>query len=96
MREECCEKDLNHLKFNLENASDYGFLPLSDHGGEVLLETGDHQIKVSYQSPGEQVSWQLYSPKGATFFCIEPMSARNPRGLEATSSSFSTQIQIVK
>ena len=85
----------HQLNFNLKNEADYGFLPYKKDAGGVLLETGKHKIKVRYQGQGGDICWQLFSPKNSTFACIEPISARNPRKLKATSSSFMAQIEII-
>ena len=86
----------NHsLLFDLAEAADYGFLPLSECRGVVELQTATHSLRISYQGENDEVSWQLYHPKGASFVCIEPTSAKNPRNLTATSSLLKVQIEIV-
>jgi hypothetical protein len=86
----------NHLEFDLDEQADYGFLPLSeDHSGEVQLKTSAYQLRIRYQGANDEVSWQLYHPKNASFVCIEPMSAKNPRNLSASSSAVNVQIEIV-
>lgn len=85
----------NQLKFNLEDAADFGFLPLKNHRGEVLLHTKSHGLKVSYLGKSDQISWQLYTPKDASFACIEPLSAKNPRKLDAKSSGLIAKIEIL-
>jgi len=95
MPKEWCKADLQHLEFDLSHFADYGFLPLKNHQGEIHFETEGQGLNITYQGDNEQISWQLYSPKDATFVCIEPMSARNPRGLEVTHSHFIARIEIV-
>jgi len=90
------KKGSNHLMFDLREFADYGFLPLKeDHSGEVQLETSTYKLRICYQGASEEVSWQLYHPENATFVCIEPISAKNPRGLTASSSSLTTRIEIL-
>lgn len=85
--------DKNHLVFDLDEPADYGFLPLDkDHSGEVHLKTSEYQMQIRYQGASDEVSCQLYHPKDASFVCIEPMSAKNPRSLSASSSSIKVQM----
>ena len=46
----------NQLKFNLEDAADFGFLPLDNYKGEVLFNTKSHGLKLSYERKSEQIS----------------------------------------
>ncbi len=86
----------DQLSFDLKNEADYGFLPLAkDFSGEVQLKASTYGLRIRYQGENEEVSWQLYHPKNASFVCIEPMSAKNPRGLTASSSSLNVQIEIL-
>lgn len=88
-------EDNEFLRFNLENFADYGFLPLFENASSwVLLETGSTRLRVSYQGDREKISCQIYSPKGADFVCIEPISAKNPRRLDGNKSTFSAKISI--
>jgi hypothetical protein len=90
-------KEGSHLlQFDLKEPADYGFLPfLKDFSGSVHLETATHGLRIRYRGMNDEVSWQLYHPQNATFVCIEPMSAKNPRGLTASSSELSVQIEIL-
>ena len=83
------------LCFDLKEEADYGFLPLNGHSGKVLFTTQTHTLQISYQGAIDEVSWQLYHPKDATFVCIEPMSVKNPRGLTTKASSLKVQIEIL-
>ena len=68
------------LHFNLDEAADFGFLPRSDDKtGSALLTTKTHSLKVSYEASSPENAFQLYHPKDASFVCIEPVSAKNPR-----------------
>ncbi len=82
------------LSFDLEQAVDDRYLPENGRSGEVLLETRTHRLKVCYQGEPDAVSWQLYHPQEASFVCIEPMSVKNPRGLNTTKSSLAVQIDV--
>ncbi|MCP5468929.1 MAG: hypothetical protein H7A36_00280 [Chlamydiales bacterium] len=82
-----CEWDRDFV-YELDQETDYGFL--SDPG-EVLLETKTHKVRVRYSCTNSEVSWQLWHPKGASFACIEPIAAKNPRKPKLSVN----QIQIV-
>lgn len=86
----------NRLKFDLKEAVDYGFTPHSkDFSTHVLLETSSYSLRVSYQAPGAENSWQLYHPKDAPYVCIEPICAKNCRGLVANSGCIRVKIEIL-
>ncbi|MCI5052282.1 MAG: hypothetical protein MRY21_03975 [Simkaniaceae bacterium] len=85
----------SHLKFDLSNEADYGFLPLEETHGRTLLETEGRSLLVSYCAPTDNLSCQIYHPKDASYVCIEPLSAKNPRNLENSSSSIEIGIEIL-
>lgn len=72
--------DQNVLTFDLANEADYGFRPSKDPcGSSILLDTGDYRLRTTYGTGCAESSWQLYHPKGASFVCIEPLTAEDPR-----------------
>ena len=76
------------LIFDLEKEADFTFHPYPDPlKGKILLDTETYQLLVSYKCNNGENCWQLYHPKGASFVCIEPISARNPRHPTLTVSS---------
>lgn len=84
------------LAFVLKEPADYGFHPrLEDSCGDVLLQTATHSVQISYQAENTEHSWQLYHPQDASFACIEPLSARNPRAAILPSSSLKVHIEIL-
>lgn len=86
------DKELQ-LKIDPEFEADFGFRPAGNaFEGQIELFTSQYRLEIDYQSAGEEHAWQVYHPKDATFVCIEPVSAKNPR--EAKSKSASLQIQI--
>lgn len=90
------DKEAQCLVFDLSEEADYGFRPLSnDHSGRVMLETSNYQLRIGYQAENEEHSWQLYSPKDASFVCIEPLSAKNPRDVVQNSSKIKIHIEIL-
>ncbi len=83
------------LAFDLSEAADYGFQGQKNVlGSSMTLQTEGHNVTVSYHCENEENSWQLYHPKGATFACIEPLSALNPRQPQLSVSSLNMTISI--
>jgi hypothetical protein len=89
--------DSDHkLHLNLDEEADFGFIPLlHNQAGTVTLHTPDHELNLQI-SPQEnsEVSFQVYHPKGASFVCIEPISAKNPRGFLPKQGNLIVDIQI--
>lgn len=89
-------RDFN-LVYDLNQATDFGFLPHPDPlHGDILLETASHKVRVQYWSENEENSWQLWHPTGLSFVCIEPLSARNPRGCRLSVSRIKILISIIE
>jgi hypothetical protein len=87
--------DQHKLTFDLANAADYTFHPYPNPlQSNITLDAGAHKIVVSYLSPSQENSWQLYHPKEASFACIEPISAQDPRHPNLTVSSLQIRIEI--
>ena len=85
-----------NLQFNLEQEADYGFHPYVDPTQcSILLETEKYSLNTTYKCCSEENSWQLYSPKGAPFVCIEPMSAQNPRKPILSVSTIHIHLEII-
>ena len=90
--------DPNQLKFtiNPETKADFGFLPFKDPlGSRVSLETSTHQVVIDYECDQEENSWQLYHPENASYVCIEPVSATNPRDAKNSCAILKVNIQIL-
>ena len=74
-------QDDSYLHLPLDQEIDAGFLPKENsHFGKFTLTTGNYQLVVQ-ATPQEnsELSFQIYHPKDASFVCIEPISATNPR-----------------
>lgn len=85
------------LNFDLENPCDFGFLPFPDSlKASILLKTETHSLRVQYHCENEENSWQLWHPQGASFVCIEPLSAKNPRKPCLTVSRLQILISILR
>lgn len=86
----------HRLVYPLEGDTDYTFFPFPDPlEGAILLDTQAYRLQVKYTCPSQQNSWQLYHPAGASFVCIEPLSAQDPRHPNLTVSSLKVHIQIL-
>lgn len=83
------------LTYVLEESVDSTFHPFPNPlQGEIVLDAIDYRLITRYTSPSQENSWQLYHPAGASFVCIEPMSAYDPRHPNLTVSSMEIRLQI--
>ncbi|NGX60707.1 MAG: hypothetical protein K940chlam9_00174 [Chlamydiae bacterium] len=83
------------LTYPVKNATDFGFRPFPDPlHGEILLQTLSHQVKVAYSCDNEENSFQVYHPEGASYVCIEPLSAQNPLKPKLTTNRLHILISI--
>jgi hypothetical protein len=84
------------LIFDLENEVDETYHPFPNPlEGQILLDTGTYKLLTTYASHSEENCFQLYHPKNASFVCIEPLSAKNPRNANLTVSSISINLKIL-
>lgn len=63
---------------------------------KILLDTKTYQLQTTYSCSSQENSWQLYHPAGASFVCIEPISAQDPRHPNLTVSSLRIALQILQ
>jgi hypothetical protein len=63
--------------------------------GRMVLDAGDYRVEKRMQCRSAENSWQFYHPKNATFVCIEPISAQDPRHPNLTVSSIQVEIEIL-
>lgn len=83
------------LTYELIQDTDFTFHPFPNpREGKIVLETEEYQLTTSYTCICQENSWQLYHPKGASYVCIEPISAYDPRAANLTASSISIHLQI--
>lgn len=83
------------LHFDLDRAADYTFHPFPDPCmAEISLNTGDYYLVTAYQCAANENCWQLYHPQGASFACIEPISAYDPRHPNLSVSSIEVNLEI--
>lgn len=84
------------MAFQLDRPVDCAFYPYPDPcAGEILLDAGSYRLKINYQAPSQENCWNLFHPQGASYVCIEPLSAQDPRHPNLTVSSIHTQLQIL-
>lgn len=85
----------HRLNFSLDRKADFTFYPYPDPlEGKITLETETHDLVTRYRSNSAENSWQLWHPEGASFVCIEPLSAQNPRRPNLTVSSIHIELEI--
>lgn len=83
------------LRYPLTQDTDYTFFPYPNPlEGKIVLDAGRYQLQTTYQCLAQENSWQLYHPVGASFVCIEPVSAQDPQHPNLTVSSLQIQLQI--
>lgn len=86
------------LHFDASQESDFGFKPIlqPDHPYHLIcLKGSSHLLHIEYTSSNEEeTSWQLYHPKEASFVCIEPLSALNPRKPILTNNNLQLKISV--
>lgn len=87
--------DQHRLKFNLTEPANYTFYPHPNpREGHITLETETYKLITRYNCVSQENSWQLYHPKDASFVCIEPLSAQDPRHPNLTVSSLRIHLDI--
>lgn len=84
------------MSFHLDHEVDYTFYPFPNpREGKIILDTGAYQLVTAYQCMSQENCWQLYHPKGASFVCIEPISAQDPRHPNLSASSIHISLTII-
>lgn len=88
-------KGKSDMEFPLDREVDMTFLPAPHpREGHITLETSEYILKTHYTCASQENSWQLYHPKDASFVCIEPLSAQDPRHPNLTVSAISIHLAI--
>lgn len=83
------------LTFDLQNEADYTFFPYPNpREGKITLDAEAYQLVTTYTCQSQENSWQLYHPKGASFVCIEPLSAQDPRHPNLSVSAIRIALEI--
>jgi len=81
--------------YEIGNAIDSNFHPAKPLEGKIDFNAGDYRVVTRYQSPSQENSWQLFHPEGASYICIEPLSAADPRHPVLTASRLKIHIEII-
>lgn len=93
--ESCNVSPQRVLTFDLQEETDCTFFPYPNaREGKILLETASYRLITTYSCQSQENSWQLYHPKGASFVCIEPVSAQDPRHPNLSVSSIKIVLNI--
>ena len=88
-------KSRHQLHFALPQVADFGFQPHRDSvRGDIVLDVGDYALSTRYRTTSAENRWQLYHPEGASFVCIEPMTAENPRKPQLSVSSLEVHLSL--
>lgn len=84
------------IDLNPRAVIDHTFYPATDsRKGLITLETSKYTLKTHYQCVCEENCWQLYHPENASFVCIEPISAQDPRHPNLSVSSLHIDLEIL-
>jgi hypothetical protein len=87
--------EFNGVDFPLTESSDYTFRrENSKNEGNATLFNQEYKLHIHYHSKNDEHSFQLYHPQNESFCCIEPISAKNPRGAVALKNDLKVQIRI--
>jgi len=85
----------NRLHFDLNRAADYTFYPYPNPlAGRIELNAETHRVITTYTCESQENCWQLYHPEGASFVCMEPISAQDPHHPNLTVSSLQINLEI--
>ena len=86
------------LHFPLHEDADWGFAPKQSPNepfNRILLRTKSHLLHVDYcGNYDDETSWQLWHPTNASFACIEPLTALNPRKPKYTETHLQMKLSI--
>lgn len=90
------EKGTQTLCYQLNQNTDFAFHPHPDStNGQILLDAIDYKLAINYTAPSAENAFQVYHPAGASFVCIEPCSALDPRHANLTVSSIEINLEIL-
>lgn len=85
-----------YFNINPDVEADFGFRAREEESNQnsIFLSTAAYKLQIDYESNSEENAWQLYHPKDATFVCLEPVTAKNPRDPKLTSGHLKVRIKI--
>lgn len=83
----------HNLKTHIQDPWDYGFRPFPDPlSSHIQLITPSHILHIDSHCSNEEHSFQIWHPENASFVCIEPLSAKDPRNPILTVSEVQVRI----
>lgn len=83
------------INLDLDEGFDCTFYPYPEFcKGSITLETSRYTLRTDYQASCQENGWQLYHPQGASYVCIEPVSAQDPRHPNLSVSSLKINLSI--
>lgn len=83
------------MEIDLNQSLDDTFFPFPNPlEAKIILNTEEYQLVTTYNCRSQENCWQLYHPQGASFVCIEPLSAQDPRHPNLTVSSLDINLEI--
>lgn len=86
-----------NLSFDATQEIDLGFRPKREgENFEIFYENTKCILRVSFRSEETEGSFQLYRPKDASYICIEPLSAKNPRAPSSKISRLQVSIELLE
>lgn len=82
-------------EFDMTSPIDTTFYPFPNPlESKITLDTQEYKLVTTYNCRSQENCWQLYHPQGASFVCIEPLSAQDPRHPNLTVSSLDINLEI--
>lgn len=86
-----------HFQINPDVDADFGFRPKEEDALEnrITLKTDSHSVEINYHCSSEENAFQVYHPKGASYVCIEPVTAKNPREAKLENGHLKVHIKII-
>ena len=89
----------SHLKFSLPQVADFGFIPqkkyITDHDYEIILNTDLYSLHTRFNTCSNlEFSYQIFHPEGASYVCVEPLSAKTPSNPTLKSNTLEAHLQI--
>lgn len=85
------------LYFDLTQEADFGFVPAQNqYDHKIVYQNDNYELNIVYlPAHPDEVQFQIYTPKDASFVCIEPMSAVEPRKPKLKHSLLEMKLEII-
>ncbi len=84
------------FKINPSIEADFGFTPeeTESMGSQLKLVLSNYTVQIDYETDSVENAWQLYHPKDASYVCLEPVTAHNPREAKLEKGCLKVRIKI--